>query len=190
MAVAALPSASSTARRTLGPTGARLVAGIAILALWEIVARLSAPDFVAKPSGVIVAIPSVLASKGFLDAAWITVAATAEGLIAALILGTALGLWIGRSVVADRALRLWVNSFNAMPMIIALPLMSLWFGYSSAARFATIIFAAIFAVMINAAEGAQSVPKDYLEVAGSYRASRLRVLFEVVIPASTPYLLA
>jgi ABC-type nitrate/sulfonate/bicarbonate transport system permease component len=77
-----------------------------------------------------------------------------------------------------------------MPMIIALPLMSLWFGYTSAARFATIIFAAIFAVMINAAEGAQSVPNDYLEVAGSYRASRLRVLFEVVIPASTPYLLA
>ena len=190
MAVAALPSAGAIARRSLTPRTARLLAGMLILACWEIVARLAAPDFVAKPSGVIVAIPTVIASSAFLQAAWITIAATAEGLVAALILGTALGLWVGRSVIADRALRLWVNSFNAMPMIIALPLMSLWFGYTSVARFATIIFAAIFAVMINAAEGAQSVPKDYLEVAGSYRASRLRTLFEVVIPASTPYLLA
>ena len=190
MAVAALPSTNTAARRALGPTTARIVAGIIILAFWEIVVRLAAPDFVAKPSGIIAAIPSVITSPSFLEAAWITIAATAEGLVAALILGTALGLFVGRSVIADRALRLWVNSFNAMPMIVALPLMSLWFGYTSAARFATIIFAAIFAVIINAAEGAQSVPKDYLEVAGSFRASRLRVLFEVVVPASTPYLLA
>ena len=33
------------------------------------------------------------------------------------------------------------------------------------------------------------MPKDYLEVAASFR-SRLRVLTEVVLPASTPYLLA
>ncbi|HEX4194900.1 MAG TPA: ABC transporter permease [Stellaceae bacterium] len=190
MAVAALSSASSATRRSFGSATARLIAGVTILAFWEIVCRLGAPDFVARPSGIIAVIPSVLVSGGFLNAAWVTLAATAEGLLAALILGTALGLLLGRSVIADRALRLWVNSFNAMPMIIALPLMSLWFGYTGAARFATIIFAAIFAVIINAAEGAQSVPKDYLEVAGSYRASKLRVLFEVVIPASMPYLLA
>lgn len=190
MATATLPAVSATKRAVLGPTGARMIAGIVILALWEIVCRLYAPDFVARPSGVIVVIPSVLSSAAFLQAAWITIAATAEGLVAALVLGTVLGLWIGRSHLADRALRLWVNSFNAMPMIIALPLMSLWFGYTSGARFATIIFAAIFAVMINAAEGARSVPKDYLEVAGSFRAARWRTLIDVVIPASMPYLLA
>jgi NitT/TauT family transport system permease protein len=190
MTAAALPSISDTARRSASPARSRLIAGAIILLVWEVVVRFGAPDFVAKPSGIIAAIPSVLASKAFLDAAWITVAATAEGLIAALILGTAIGLLIGRSVLADRSLRLWVNSFNAMPMIVALPLMSLWFGYTSGARFATIIFAAIFAVIINAAEGAQSVPREYLEVAGSFRASSLQALIEVVLPASTPYLLA
>ena len=33
-----------------------------------------------------------------------------------------------------------------MPMIIVLPLFTLWFGYSGAARIGTIIFAAIFAI--------------------------------------------
>lgn len=191
MAVAAATSPVRSARRAAAGTAApRLLAGAAILAAWEVVARLFAPDFIAKPTGIIEAMPRVLTSAAFLDAAWITIVATAEGLVAALILGTALGLLMGRSILADRSLRLWINSFNAMPMIVVLPLMSLWFGYSGAARFATIIFAAIFAVIINAAEGAQSVPREYLEVGGSFRAPRLRVLFEIVVPASTPYLLA
>ena len=75
-------------------------------------------------------------------------------------------------------------------MIIVLPLFSLWFGYSGATRIATIIFAAIFSIIVNVADGARSVPRDYLEVARSFRAGRLSVLREIVLPASMPYLLA
>src|ERR1700729_840135 len=127
MTAAALPSIATAKRAALGPAVSRLIAGAIIFGGWEFVCRFYAPDFVAKPSGIIAVLPAVLSSAPFLQAAWTTIAATAEGLIAALILGTALGLWIGRSTLADRSLRLWVNSFNAMPMIVALPLMSLWF---------------------------------------------------------------
>jgi ABC-type nitrate/sulfonate/bicarbonate transport system permease component len=168
----------------------RLVAGVTILALWELVARLFAPPFVAKPSGVFAVLPRVLGSGPFLDAAAITLVATAEGLAIALVLGTAIGLVMGRSTIADQALRHWINGFNAMPMIVILPLVSLWFGYTSLARLATIVFAAIFAVIINAAEGAQAVPREYLEVGRSFRSAPLRAVFEIVVPASTPYLLA
>jgi ABC-type nitrate/sulfonate/bicarbonate transport system permease component len=75
-------------------------------------------------------------------------------------------------------------------MIIVLPLFSLWFGYSAHARMATIIFAAIFAIIMNVADGARSVPREYLEVARSFRAKRLSVLFGLILPASMPYLLA
>lgn len=185
----ALPAAPAGLRRA-GPLVPRLVAGAAILIMWEVVVRAFAPDFVAKPSTIVVAIPRVLASASFLAAAWITIAATIEGLVVALVLGTAIGLLMGRSIAADRALRLWVNGFNAMPMIMVLPLMSLWFGYSSMARFATIVFAAIFAVIVNAAEGAQAVPRDYVEVAHAFRSSSMRIALEIVLPSATPYLLA
>jgi ABC-type nitrate/sulfonate/bicarbonate transport system permease component len=87
-------------------------------------------------------------------------------------------------------IRVYINGFNAMPMIVALPLFSLWFGYSGAARIATIIFAAIFAITMNVADGARSVPREYLEVAQSFRSGRLRMLTDIVLPASMPYLLA
>jgi ABC-type nitrate/sulfonate/bicarbonate transport system permease component len=106
------------------------------------------------------------------------------------VFGTVIGLLMGRSPAVERGVRHYVNGFFAMPMIVVLPLFSLWFGYSSQTRIATIIFAALFSIIINVADGARSVPREYLEVARSFRSNRLSVLFGIVLPASTPYLLA
>ena len=87
-------------------------------------------------------------------------------------------------------LRHYINFFNAMPMVIVLPLVSLWFGYTSGARLATIVFAAIFSIILNTTDGARTVPREHLEVANSFRSRKLRTILEVVLPASTPYVLA
>jgi len=168
----------------------RLLTGLAILLVWEIVVRALAPAYVAKPTTVLLAIPSVIVDPVFLQALGATLWAVTQGLAITLVIGTAIGLWMGRSESFDRVTRVYVNFFNAMPMIIVLPLFSLWFGYSPGTRIATIIFAAIFAITMNVADGARSVPREYLEVARSFRASKLSVLTGIVLPASMPYLLA
>jgi ABC-type nitrate/sulfonate/bicarbonate transport system permease component len=194
MSQAAIAAAAPTERKvsvlTRGPLLPRLITGLIILLLWEVVVRAFAPAYVAKPSGVIVAIPRVITDPAFLQAMSASLAAVAEGLAITIVLGTVIGLLMGRSNTVDRMIRVYINGFNAMPMIIVLPLFSLWFGYSGAARIATIIFAAIFAITMNVADGARSVPREYLEVARSFRSGRLRILTEIVLPASMPYLLA
>jgi ABC-type nitrate/sulfonate/bicarbonate transport system permease component len=75
-------------------------------------------------------------------------------------------------------------------MVAVLPLITLWFGYTGEARLATTVFAAFFSIVLNAADGASAVPLDYLEVGRSFRAPRWRVLTDIVLPASMPYLLA
>ncbi|HEY1474135.1 MAG TPA: ABC transporter permease [Pseudolabrys sp.] len=168
----------------------RLIAGLGILLVWETVVRTIAPAYVAKPTTIVLAIPQVITDPAFLQALGATLAAVAEGLAITIVAGTAIGLLMGRSNTVDRMIRVYINGFNAMPMIIMLPLFSLWFGYSSAARIGTIIFAAIFAITMNVADGARSVPRDYLEVARSFRSGRWRILIDIVLPASMPYLLA
>ncbi|HZT26271.1 MAG TPA: ABC transporter permease [Pseudolabrys sp.] len=168
----------------------RLLAGLGLLVAWEAVVRAFAPAYVAKPTTVVLAIPRVIVDPAFLTATGQTLAAVAEGLAVALVAGTAIGLLMGRSAGVERGIRHYINGFYAMPMIVVLPLFSLWFGYSGAARIATIIFAAIFSIIVNVADGARSVPRDYLEVARSFRAGRLAVMSEIVLPASMPYLLA
>ena len=168
----------------------RLLTGVALLLVWEFVVRTLAPAYVAKPSTVVMAIPRVVTDPAFLKATGATLTAVAEGLAIALVFGTIIGLFIGRSTAFDRAVRHYVNGFYAMPMIIVLPLFSLWFGYSSATRIATIIFAAIFSIIVNVADGARSVPREYMEVARSFRSNRVSMLIGIVLPSSMPYLLA
>ena len=192
MAEQTLPSAaivapSSRVSSTLVP---RLITGLVILLVWELVVRAFAPAYVAKPTTVVLAIPRVIVDPAFLSATGSTLLAVAEGLAVALVAGTVIGLLMGRSPVAERSLRHYVNGFYAMPMIVVLPLFSLWFGYSGSTRIATIIFAAIFSIIINVADGARSVPREYIEVARSFRGGKLRGLVEIVLPSSMPYLLA
>ena len=168
----------------------RVIAGVAILLAWELVVRGYAPAYVAKPSGVAASVPKVLANPAFQQATVSTLSAVAQGLVVAIVLGTLVGLAIGRSIVADRMLRHYVNGFYAVPMIVILPLVTLWFGYTGAARLATIVFAALFSITVNVADGARAVPRAYLEVARAYRARRVRTVCEVVLPASMPYFLA
>jgi ABC-type nitrate/sulfonate/bicarbonate transport system permease component len=168
----------------------QLTAGLAILLTWEFVVRAFAPPYVAKPTSVIMAIPHVIVDPAFLTATGATLSAVAEGLAIALVFGTVIGVLMGRSQTFERAIRHYVNGFYAVPMIVVLPLFSLWFGYSPATRIATIVFAAIFSIIINVADGARSVPREYLEVARSFRSRRLSVLIGIVLPASMPYLLA
>jgi NitT/TauT family transport system permease protein len=168
----------------------RLAAGLVILAVWEAVVRAFAPAYVATPSGVILAIPKVVTDPAFLEATGQTLAAVAEGLAISLLLGTVIGLAMGRSLATDRVLRHYINACNALPMVVVLPLLSLWFGYTGAARLATIVFAAVFSIIINVADGARSVPREYVEVARSFRSGRLRAMIDIVMPAAMPYFLA
>jgi NitT/TauT family transport system permease protein len=183
---------ASLANRLTGPSTvlSRTLTGFAILAIWEAVVRAFAPPYVAKPSTVALAIPRVIVDPAFIEATRVTLTAVAEGLAIALVFGTIIGLIMGRSVIAERSLRHYVNGFYAVPMIVVLPLLSLWFGYSGAARLATIVFAAIFSIIINVADGARSVPREYLEVANSFRSGRLRTMIDIVLPTSMPYFLA
>ena len=169
---------------------AKLITGLIILAVWEVGCRLFAPAYVARPIGILLAIPDTVSSAKFLDAAWSTLWAVVRGLVLALVLGTAVGLAMGRKPVVERALRYYVNGLYAMPMVAVLPLVTLWFGYTNAARMATIVFAAFFAIAINAADGARAVPPEYIEVARSFRARGINIWLGIAVPASLPYLLA
>jgi ABC-type nitrate/sulfonate/bicarbonate transport system permease component len=175
------------------PTGnwaIKLIGGLVIATLWQVLVGAFLPAYVAKPIGIILAIPSVITNPVFLGAAWATLSAVLEGLAVAIVLGTFVGLALGRVKLVERAFGFYVSSLYAMPMVAVLPLVTLWFGYTSAARMATIIFAAFFSIAINVSDGAKSVPPEHLEVARSYRAGWREIWFGVTLPAAMPYLLA
>jgi ABC-type nitrate/sulfonate/bicarbonate transport system permease component len=113
-----------------------------------------------------------------------------EGLAIAIVIGTALGLVMGRMRDIDRALRLYVDSFYAMPIVALVPLLTVWFGYSPTARLAVIVMEAILPVAFSVAEGGRALSAEFTDVARAYRAPWWRVWGGIALPASLPYLLA
>ena len=168
----------------------KTVAGVVLLALWEIVVRMLAPAYVARPSGIAMVFFSVIRDAQFLAAAGATLWAVVQGLVVSLIAGTVIGFVMGRVAVVEQGLRYYVNSLFATPMVAILPLVTLWFGYNADARFAVVVFASFFSVVISACDGARSVPLEYIEVARSFRARPVSTLLDIVLPSSLPYLLA
>jgi ABC-type nitrate/sulfonate/bicarbonate transport system permease component len=83
-----------------------------------------------------------------------------------------------------------VNAFFALPTIAVLPLMTLWFGYSSTARLALIIFGSFMPVCLNVYDGVRRLPTEFIEVAKTYHARWWNVWFGIALPSSLPYLLA
>src|SRR6187397_2380383 len=96
------PALSERLRQTFVP---RLIAGLVLVLVWEIAVRLLAPPFVAKPSSVLAVAPHVLVDPQFLAATGSTLLAVAEGLAISLILGTIIGLAIGRSTIFEKAIQ-------------------------------------------------------------------------------------
>lgn len=170
--------------------GLKILGGIVLFGLWEICVRLFAASFVARPSGVVRVAPEVLTDPVIWVNAWGTISAVAAGLAVALVAGVIVGVAIGRVVAISRFLDVWVNSFYTMPMIAVLPILTMWFGYSQEARFATIVFAALFCIIINVSEGVRGTPREYLEVARSFRAPRSNIWFNISLFSSIPYLIA
>jgi ABC-type nitrate/sulfonate/bicarbonate transport system permease component len=168
----------------------RIIAGVVLLALWEIVVILWAPPFVARPSRTVMVFPAVMASPQFWRMAGSTLGAVFEGLAIAAVFGTIVGVAVGRVRIFDRLTSLYVSGLFAMPMTAILPLISLWFGYTEQARLATVIFAAFFSVVVNVSDGARAVPPEFIEVSRSFRGGAVSRLFDVILPSSVPYLLA
>lgn len=172
------------------PAAVRAVAGLLILVIWQVVVEASGKDYVTRPTGVITVIPSVLTEHLFLSDVGTTLTAVIEGLAMATVIGTVVGLLVGRLPDVRRILGMYVNGVYAMPIIAVVPLLTVWFGYTPTARLVVIVLEASLPVIYNVAEGARTVPRTYLEVTRIHRAPWWRVWFGVVLPASLPYVLA
>lgn len=182
---------SSVAARFFGSRPfVKAAAGILLLGIWEVCVRNFSAPFVARPLGVAEKFSSVVSDPEYWTATVSTFGAVAAGLALSIVAGTLIGLFMGRVRAADRMLDFYVNGFYAMPMIAALPLLTVWFGYNEEARLATIVFAALFSVVINVSDGARSVPREFMEVARAYRAPRRSIWFDITLMSSVPYMIA
>ncbi|HEX5118052.1 MAG TPA: ABC transporter permease subunit [Pseudonocardiaceae bacterium] len=189
-ATQAADAEGSTARRILGSTALRILAGVVLLAIWQFGVTLFAPAYVATPLNTVKRIPAVFADPAFGGDVQTTLLAIIEGLAIAVVIGTLVGLVMGRLPDVNRVLGMYVGTFYAMPLIAVVPLLTVWFGYTPEARLAMVVLEAVLPIIYNVAEGARLVPTNFLDVTKIHHAPWWRVWGGVVLPNALPYVLA
>ncbi|MDJ0705636.1 MAG: nitrate ABC transporter permease [Leptolyngbyaceae cyanobacterium MO_188.B28] len=110
----------------------------------------------------------------------------AIGYILASLVAVPLGILIGISPVAYKAFNPYVQLLKPVSPLAWLPL-GLYILRDSEQTGVFIIFiSSIWPTLINTAFGVANVDKDYLDVANTLGASKLRTIVKVIIPAALP----
>lgn len=105
------------------------------------------------------------------------------GLVVALVVGTALGVLMGLSRLAESALTDLTMAGLAAPAVIWALLTTMWFGFGWLTPVVTVFLAALPFVMVNIAKAVRAVPVDLVLMARAFGVSRSGVLRHIVGPA-------
>ncbi|WP_421656685.1 nitrate ABC transporter permease [Leptothermofonsia sp. ETS-13] len=111
----------------------------------------------------------------------------AIGFTLAAIMGVLLGILIGTNALIYDALDFVFQVLRTVPPLAWLPLSLALFRDNQPSAIFVIFITAIWPVIINTAVGVQQVPQDYRNVARVLRLSRVEYFFNILLPATVPY---
>jgi NitT/TauT family transport system permease protein len=108
------------------------------------------------------------------------------GFLLAVGLGVPLGLLIGHSSAAQKALLPTVNFFRSLSPLAWIPFAILWLGIGDPPAIFLIFMAAFFPVVLSTAAAVANVPSVYFRVAKDLGLTGGELLREVTLPAIAP----
>jgi taurine transport system permease protein len=165
-----------------------LVPFIPIVVLWALVAEAEVfpRAFFPGPVEVVRSFVS-LTYKGILPAYLEdSLVRLVVGALAGMAIGIPLGILVGLSSRAHAVLWPVLLFFQAIGDIAWLPILLIWFGFGLTTMTFIIVYTVLFPVVLNTVLGVRSVPVDMDRAAQCLGASRLRILWEVVLPGALP----
>ena len=119
---------------------------------------------------------------------WQTLVRIIEGLVICMLIGTALGLLMGRERNVEAFFDSWVMVLLTFPAICWAFLAVLWFGLSDIGPILTIVLIVFPFVTMNIWEGTKAVEKDLVDMATVYKANRYLMVRRVLIPQLMPFI--
>lgn len=158
---------------------------LAFLTAWQLAASEHSPYF-PPPSSWIHGVATLWANGTLLPAAAATVSTFLTGLAVATATGTLVGLLVGASGNADRALGPSLEFARAMPPAAMVPIAALLIGYDRTMKVAVVVFATIWPILFNTRAGARGLDPVLIETARSLRLGNFDRACKIFLPGLLP----
>lgn len=104
------------------------------------------------------------------------------------VLGAPVGIFMGRSIWADRLITPIMYILYPLPKIVLLPILFVLIGIGGEAKIVLIAIAVFFQMAVTMRDAAKAVPRESVEAMLSFGASRFEVMAKVVLPQTLPAL--
>jgi NitT/TauT family transport system permease protein len=158
---------------------------------WELAARLHLVSSDALPplSGVVAAWIDMIKDGELVSNGASSLYRAAAGLALAILIGATLGIVMAWWKTANVLLSPLVEIFYPLPKSALIPVTVIWLGYGDGSKILLIFLGCMLPVTIGAFNGARSSEQVLVWSARSMGASRLRMLWDVVVPSAMPELL-
>ena len=164
---------------------------VLLAAGWELAARLGLVSRLALPplSQVVMAWVEMIKSGELVTNGASSLWRAGAGLALAIGVGAALGIAMAWWRPINAALGPLVEMFYPMPKSALIPVTVLWLGFGDGSKVLLIFLGCMLPVTIGAFNGARGSDQALIWSARSMGASRLRTLWDVVVPSALPEML-
>ena len=162
-----------------------------IALMWEIAPRIGLVSPLALPplSSVLAAWVELLRDGELVSNGASSLYRAGMGLAIAVVTGATLGIFMAWWRPVNALLSPLVELFYPMPKSALIPVTVIWLGFGDGSKILLIFLGCMLPVTIGAFNGARGSDRVLVWSARSMGASRLRTLWDVVLPSAMPELL-
>ncbi len=175
-------------RRAFSTAWPPVVAVALLLLVWELTYRAGVKPTYALPSpaDVGLVLKDQLADGTLLEAIGTSVTRGGLGFLIAVLVGTPLGLLVGRVRAVRRGIGPILSGLQSLPSVAWVPASIIFFGLGEGAIYAVVLLGAVPSIANGMVSGIDQVPPLYLRVGRVLGARGLATARFVVLPATLP----
>jgi NitT/TauT family transport system permease protein len=166
----------------------RIAGYVLFIGAWALIASLAEPYILPSPLEVVREMGEVVGRDDF----WVNVFATirhlAIGFTLAFVIGTAIGIAMGRSPYWDGFFRDYVMLTLTTPGLVFALVCVMIFGLLGIGPIVAIVLTSFAHITVNVVEGVRAIPRDLMDMATAYGVDRRTRIRNIVLPAVAPFL--
>ena len=158
--------------------------------VWEVVGRLGLISLIPPFTEVLGAMPEVMGSASFAEAAMITFQAYGIGMALSLTIGIGVGILMGRVRAIGELMGMWVNIFESSPLTAVVPALMALLGFGLSTMIVTVFVFSVWVIALDTQVGVERVNPSLVEMSRSFGASKRDLYVKILFFAALPELLA
>ena len=160
------------------------------VAFWTVIALVVQTPLLPTPVAVFETFWRAVQSGELPEHLLVTLRRVLFAFVMAMTLGTLLGVWMGRSRLANAVLDPLLVLFLNLPALVTIILLYVWFGLVEAAAVLAVVVNKVPNVAVTVREGARSLDPKLEQMAQVYGFTRWQRVADVWLPQLFPYLMA